>query len=461
MKKVLLALCGLLVLAGCCLSGWAQDGLAFGFGGGGVGALFPDLEGVNAFLSENGLGPMESPLVGGCGGGRGGVVGGPSFGGMGFGVVAESANADRSADLVVGAGGFDLGFAVGGDESSVLTVGAVLGGGASVLDFAFSGVEPAGDEPRGIVPEPLTRTVGRAFAMVMPYVDFGVELFGPVGLGLRIGYMLPVFGLDFGDDLGIPAPSLDFSGPYVSVSVTVGGIVRMGDAANDGKTTTSGTLELSDAARLSVESGIGEIVISSYPYSESQTGSRRVVEWQAAYEADGDVVPVEAANGPDGAVLRTRGEAEVSYVLRVPWGTSLELACGSGSVRVVGHSGPEIRVSLGVGDVALIDVDAEEVWASVGVGEIAIKTKTVVAMTAHAGIGRIRVHLPPDASASVAASVGIGEAMMDNFAGMALSDRGFLWSDMKEAVLGSGFGECQFTAGIGKVEVWVTRAPAA
>ena len=83
----------------------------------------------------------------------------------------------------------------------------------------------------------------------------------------------------------------------------------MGDAANVGKTTTSGTLELSDAARLSVESGIGEIVISSYPYSESQTGSRRVVEWQAAYEADGDVVPVEAANGPDGAVLRTRSSS--------------------------------------------------------------------------------------------------------------------------------------------------------
>ncbi len=38
---------------------------------------------------------------------------------------------------------------------------------------------------------------------------------------LRLGYILPVFGIDFGDLIGIPAPSLDLSGPTVSFGILV------------------------------------------------------------------------------------------------------------------------------------------------------------------------------------------------------------------------------------------------
>jgi hypothetical protein len=273
----------LLGLAGGSLVGLAESGsaLGFGFGGGGVAAFFPDLEGVNAFLSENGLPAMPEILFGGVGGGRGGVIGGPVFGGMGFGVVAESTNADRSAELAVGAGGFDLGLAIGGDESSVLTVGAVLGGGAAVLDLTFPPVRPA-----GIIPEPTERTLCRAFAMVMPYVSFEAQFSNFFGLGVRIGYLLPLVGFDIQDEVGIPAPSLDLSGPFVGISIEFGGIARVGAASEaENAATVSGTLELVGAPRLSVENGVGDVVVSSYAYDPSQTDSRRIVEWSAVCDA--------------------------------------------------------------------------------------------------------------------------------------------------------------------------------
>ena len=53
----------------------------FGFGGAMAMAFFPDMTGMNTFMSENGLAPMGDFLIGAGGGGRGGVIGGLSFGG--------------------------------------------------------------------------------------------------------------------------------------------------------------------------------------------------------------------------------------------------------------------------------------------------------------------------------------------------------------------------------------------
>ncbi|MCX6095052.1 MAG: hypothetical protein NTY63_09585, partial [Candidatus Bipolaricaulota bacterium] len=183
----------LVVLAALCVSlGSLGNAVGFGFGGGGAMVFFPDLTGVNAFLSENGLDPLEGGfLIGGGGGGRGGVIGGMAFGGMGFGVVAESEGIGRSAELVVGAGGFDIGFAVGGNERSVLTLGVVLGGGAAVLDLSFWDVAPI-QGGRGVEPVPVeTREIGRAFGFILPYVSMEAQLLAFVGLEVRIGYLLP------------------------------------------------------------------------------------------------------------------------------------------------------------------------------------------------------------------------------------------------------------------------------
>ncbi len=461
MKKHVLVLMVSLALACGCLAGVAEDGefYGFGFGGGGVAAFWPDLEGVNAFLSENGLAPMDDVLFGGCGSGRGGIIGGPSLGGMGFGLAATSLGLDRSAELSMGGGGFDLGIAIGGDESSVLTLGAVLGGGASVLELTFPTVQPAGSIPQGIIPEPLTRMIGRAFVLAMPYVSFEAQLLSFVGFDIRIGYILPLFGLDFGDLLGISAPSVDLSGPFVSFSIVFGGIGTgsMGTEDEEAPATLSGTLELAGAARLSIENGAGEIVISSVATGELQSGAQRVIEWAAVCkggrEVDASSPMVEATSGVDGASLRTTSDGAVDYVLRVPTGTDLELVNGAGSIRVVGHAASSIRASVGVGEMAFADVDAGRLWLSVGVGEIAVKALGFDVLNAHVGIGRIRATLPPDLPVSISASAGIGQTLVDGFTAIDLRERGFLWTQSTDAVVGAGTATCELGVGIGEVEV--------
>ncbi len=458
MRSAVLAV--LVVLVGASFASVGKDagGWGFGFGGGGVAAFFPNLDSVNAFLSENGLEAMPSFLVGGGGGGRGGLIGGVSLGGMGFGVAGTSTGLDRSAELAVGGGGFDLGLAVGGDDTSVLTLGAVLGGGASVLELSIGGVAPMNSLPQGIIPEPLTRTIGRAFAMVVPYVSFEAQLSSFFGFDVRIGYVLPVVGFDFGEVVGTPAPSLDLSGPFVGVSIVFGGIARPGGSGETEKTATvSGSLDLVGPARLSVENGTGDIVITSYAVTGTQTDSRRVVEWSASFEegfAAGDgASPVEASSGPDGATLRTAADGQVDYVVRVPAGTDLDLVDGVGAIHVIGHSASSIRVSLGMGEMSVADVDAGDLSVSVGVGEIAVQARAIGSFSAHAGIGGIRVYLPPDVSASVSASAGIGEVLFESFPGMALDERGFLWTSSTDAVLGTGAADASLSVGIGQIEV--------
>ncbi len=443
-----------IALASGLLLATAEDSgsLGFGFGGGGVAAFFPNLAGVSTYLSENGLDPLGEFLIGGGGGGRGGVIGGMSFGGMGFGLTATSAGLDRSAELAVGVGGFDLGFAVGGDESSVLTLGAVLGGGASVLELSFSSVQPM-----GIVPEPLSRMAGRAFAMVMPYVSFEAQVLAFVGLEVRIGYLVPVVGFDFGDLIGITAPSLDLSGPFVSACVVFGGIAGGAADAGEPAAEMSGSLELAGTARLALENRAGDIVVASYAADVTQTRSRRIVEWSASCEGGGWTPPgnppVDAQSGPKGMTLRTLTEGRVDYMLRVPSGTDLELVNGVGTIHIVGHTANQIRVSLGAGELSLTDVSAGDLSLSVGVGEISVHVRGVGRLDAHAGIGRIGVTLPPGISASVSASAGLGETLMEGFAGMTLRESRFFLTTATEAVLGAGASDCVLSVGIGQIEV--------
>lgn len=459
MKRVATSLGVFVALVGLALGGLAQGGdvYGFGFGGGGVAAFWPDLSRVNAVLSENGLGPMPEVLFGGVGSGRGGILVGPSIGGVGFGVTASSIGVDRSAELALGAGGLDLGLAVGGDATSVLTIGAVLGGGASVLELVLPPVQPVGMGPQGIVPEPLARTLGQAFLMAMPYVSFQAQVMPFLGLEVRIGYLLPLVGFEFGDLGTPPSPSMALSGPFVSLSLAVGGVVKgSAGASEEPDAALTGSLELTGVARLEVVNRAGRVVVSSVATGELQTGSARVVQWSATRTGDaaGDEVPtVVAETGPDGATLRSEGEGSVDYVIRVPAGTDLDLASGAGEVRVVGHAAGAIRARLGVGELALLDVEATSLDLSVGVGEIVVSAKQAGALSAHAGIGRVEIVLPPEASAVVSASAGIGATDVTGFPGMSLRERGFLWTQSADAVLGAGDGAISLSVGIGEVTV--------
>jgi len=460
-KRVLALFVALSLAAGALACLGEDDGgaLGFGYGGGGVAGFFPNLDGVNAFLSENGLAPLGEFLIGGGGSGRGGVIGGMSFGGMGWGVAAISTGLDRSAEFTMGAGGFDLGFAIGGDESSVLTIGAVLGGGASALELTIAGPVPLDSDPRGVIPTPLTRTIGRAFAFVQPYVSMEAQIVSFVGFEVRIGYLVPIIGFDFGDLLGIPAPSLDLSGPFVGVSIVFGGIGGATESGDDeGATARSGgSFNLGTRSGVSIENGVGNIVVSSYVVDTTQTDFQRIVEWTAVASAgDADSLKklsVETETTAAGVTLHTVGDGKVDYALRVPAGTNLDLVDGAGRIEVAGHLAAQISVTLGAGEVALSNLVAEELSLSLGAGKIGLSGVEATELKAHVGAGEISLDLPLGASATVSASAGIGDVDVSGFPGMTVRSHRLFFTRSVNAVLGGGSAEVSLDAGIGRIEV--------
>jgi hypothetical protein len=459
--KLVVVLVVVLALAGGSLVCVGEDSgaLGFGFGGGGMAGFFPNLDGVNAFLSENGLDPLCEFLIGGGGGGRGGVIGGMSFGGMGWGVAATSTGLDRSAEFTVGAGGFDLGFAVGGDESSVLTLGAALGGGASTLELTIAGPVPLDNDPRGVIPTPLTRTIGRAFVFVQPYVSMEAQIVSFVGLEVRIGYVVPIVGFDFGELVGIPAPSLDMSGPFVGVSIVFGGIGGAAESGDDEGATSrsSGSFDLGTRRGVSIENGVGDIVVSSYVVDSTQTDFQRIVEWTAVASAgDADSLKdlsVEMETAATGVTLHTVGDGRVDYTLRVPAGTNLDLIDGVGRIEVAGHLAAQISVTLGAGEVALSNLVAEELSLSLGAGKIGLSGVEATELKAHVGAGEITLDLPLAVSATVSASAGIGDVDVSGFPGMTTRPHRFFFTRSVNAVLGGGSAGVSLDAGIGRIEV--------
>jgi len=434
----------------------------FGFGGAMAMAFFPDMTGVNTFMSENGLPPMGDFLIGAGGGGRGGVIGGPAFGGIGWGVLATSESEDRYAELVFGGGGLDIGAAIGGDESSVLTVGAVLGGGANVLTLIGTSADPDGFAPRGIDIEPTRRELVRAMGFVQPYVSMSAQLLPWMGFELRLGYVLPVFGIDFGDLLGIPAPSLELSGPTVSFGFVFGGI---GSAASSDDDKPSGNARVTSASdgsfvvaaedELTIENALGNIVISGYAVDATQTASDLVVEWQvlrtAAKRRIADLQVLLDVTDM-GTTLKTVGAGRVDYILRVPAGIDLKVRNGAGDIKLISYEAQTIIIENGAGDVDLQGVRATALIIASGMGSIWLPDVDAHTLIVDLGIGDIALALPVSASATVAAKAGIGDVSIDRFPGMIGGVRGFLGKS-GDVTLGNGERTVALDVGLGKIGI--------
>ena len=434
----------------------------FGFGGPMAMAFFPDMTGINTFMSENGLDPMGDFLIGAGGNGRGGVIGGGAAGGIGWGVTAESVSGDRRAELVFGGGGFDMGAAVGGSDSSVLTVGLVLGGGANVLTLTGPPIVPTNVGSLGLVPEPTPRELGRVVGFVQPYVSMAARLLPWMGFEFRVGYVFPVLGFDFGDQLGVPAPSLNLSGPTVSFGLVFGGIGSIGAGPEDAELSahrevtqvSSGSFGVEGNAELAIENALGDIVISSYAAEDAQTGSS-VVEWQAtrtAKERDIDELYVESGASDIGATLTTSGVGRVDYVLRIPSGVDLRVRNGTGDVTLVGHDAMTIILETGVGEVNVQDVSAAALIVASGVGELRFREIDAQTLIADLGLGEITLALPPSASATLMAKAGIGNVTIDRFPGMTGGVHGLLGKS-GNVTLGSGERTIELKTGIGAIDV--------
>jgi len=463
--KELLVVSLVIVLGGAIAA--AEPARGFGFGGPTAYAFFPDMTGINTFMSENGLPPMDNILLGVGGNGRGGVIGGPVFGGSGWGIFGVSETEDRSAELVFGGGGFDIGGAIGGDDSSVLTIGMVFGGGANLLTVEIPDLPDEDFGPSGLIIEPRTRDLGRAVAFVQPYISMAAQFFPWMGFEVRLGYILPVFGYDFGDQMGIPAPSLDLSGPMVSVGLTFGGIAsgrsREGEDGWDPDKpevvtrTESGSIPVSDVEELVIENAIGEVRVESYRAEIEGTGAGPIVSWEATLtttEMEIDEVAIESETEGLSAFLSSFGKGMADLTVRVPAGLDLKVTNGTGTVTVVGHEAPTIVVETGAGEVFVEDVQAMALIAAAGVGSIEIVGSSAESLIANVGLGEILLTLPSDASATLTARARLGTADIDRFPGMLGGLRGFL-GKRGTLTLGAGEQTIELEVGVGEIDVWM------
>jgi len=463
MKKALNVLLILAVVGTFGLVAAAEEtARGFGFGGPTAVAFFPDLSEVNAFLSASGLDPFSDFLLGGGGSGRGGVIGGPVAGGIGWGVVAESKKGDRYAELVFGGGGADFGTAIGGDDSSVLTVGTILGGGAMVLDSYLGEAEPSSLTPEGLVIEPVERTVGLAVGFIQPYVSMEAQLLQWLGIELRIGYVLPVFGIPFGSDVGISPSSLRLSGPMVSLGLVFGGI---GFPETPEEEEPSGTVEVTEISAgtffvrageiIAIENGLGDVTISTYPIDAIQTAPNLVVEWQATRtcsEKRIDELQAVTEATDAGTRLSTVGRGRVDYVVRIPSGIDLTVRNGTGNVTIDGHEAQTIIVENGVGNVELRGVRSAALIVAAGAGKIDLPDVDAETLIAELGIGGISLGLPEDASVGLIARARIGDVSIDRFPGMIGGVRGLIGKS-GDVRLGDGTRTAKLTVGIGEIQI--------
>lgn len=219
---VIIVVCGLVAAS-------AAPTMGFGLGGPMIGLFNLDLAGINSVLDGSGYAPLPESIVTFGGGGVGGVIGGFSFGGSGWGGSVSSLVGDKKAELSLGFGGMDLGYVLGGNTRSLLAIGLVAGGGEIELklrdrlpvDFADA------------VSVPLTTTLTRGFIGIQPYVQFQVQPLVWMGFKVQLGYLF-AFADDWeACDTAIAGPTTGMTGPYVGFAITFGGI----GAGNDDKTT--------------------------------------------------------------------------------------------------------------------------------------------------------------------------------------------------------------------------------
>lgn len=454
----------------------------FGFGGAMGMAFFPDMTGINAFMSENGLPSMGSFLFGGGGNGRGGEIGNLVFGGIGWGMVALSENDDSYAEFVSAGGGFDLGAAIGGDKTSVLTVGVVLGAGANVLSLSsltdFDDDEDFDDVTTcGIIPGPANRELVHVNGFVQPYVSMSAQLLPWIGFEFRCGYIFPVVGMDVGDLVGIPAPSLELSGPTVSLGFAFGGIgstkeerearraaaLEMAEEEEAGRQTVTvaseGSFAVTVGDELMIENSVGDILISSYAVATDDTATELIVEWQAARTAKEkriDELQAAAETTDTGVLLSTTGTGQVDYVVRIPTGIDLKVKNGVGMVTVVGHEAQTIIIENAVGEMDLQSLHATALIVAGGIGEIELVDVSASTLLVDLGLGEIAIGLPVDTSARLLAKAGLGNVSLDRFPGMTGGVRGFL-GKTANATLGHGETMIELNVGLGEVGITMTQ----
>ncbi|MBW2562410.1 MAG: hypothetical protein JRE40_16390, partial [Deltaproteobacteria bacterium] len=338
---------------------------------------------------------------------------------------------DFHAELISAGGGFDLGAAIGGSEDSVLTIGIVLGAGANVLSLSSTFADDSEDSDDvttcGIVPAPTYRELVHVNGFVQPYVSMSAQLLPWMGFEFRLGYIFPVVGMDVGDLIGIPAPSLEMSGPTVSFGFVFGGIgpseeerqarlearateIDPEDAEeHDKKMVTiasEGSFIVAAGDEIVIENGMGDLMISAYPVDSTDATGDLVVQWQAlrtAKEKRIEELQIIVEDADSGATLHTTGMGRIDYAIQIPTGIDLKVKNGAGNVTIVGHEAQTIIVESGIGEMDLQSLQAAALIVAGGLGRIELTDIAAQMLLVDLGLGEILIDLPVDTSARLLA----------------------------------------------------------
>jgi hypothetical protein len=155
---------------------------SFGFAGPLIGLFSLDLEEANDVLIDAGYAPISGQLFAFGGEGVGGVIGGFSLGGHGWGGSVTSLLGEKQVELSLGFGGVDLAYVLGGNEQSFLTFGAVIGGGS--VELILRNHFPESFE--AAISDPTTTTFSQGFfALAWVQAPTWILVFFPRGVGRR------------------------------------------------------------------------------------------------------------------------------------------------------------------------------------------------------------------------------------------------------------------------------------
>jgi len=440
----------------------ADERIWFGLGGSTVGFFLPALAGANAALIAGGFDAFGDVVLISGGRARGGALGGLSFGAIGWSGEAVTLAGNRRAELAIGFGGFELGRVVGGDLRSLLTLGAVLGGGGSSLTLLETPIpldEGGGCSLRGVVPEPMVLMRVGAFLAIEPFVSLQVQPLHNFGFELHLGYLVPLFAFEWGD-VKLEGVAPRFAGPVISLSATWGAIGRpaIGPVLDRPKVEEAIDQTVSLAGPcVRIDNRVGRITVETSEAEQAGSVSqvRIVAVKQAQSQTLLDQVSVLIEPTRCGLSLHSKGPRhgfwEVEYLITVPAGTEIEVtqAAGDvhlkgvvgtaaielalGEVEVAGFVGPVLTIGVGAGGVRVVDAEAETIEIEVGTGDVEIQ-------------------LLEQASYRVVAEAGIGAVSVGPFPGFDTVEASGLAVDV-DATLGQGEGSLAIEVLVGEVHV--------
>ena len=456
-KTIIIAVLALgLGIAAYTADGASEDArIWFGLGGSTVGLAFPDLAATNGLLIDRGFAPLGEGLIVTGGRGRGGVLGGLSLGGLGWGGEASSSSENRTAEMAVGFGGIEVGAAVGGDERSLLTLGAVLGGGGTALTLVeeplLDGESPF--VPCGIVPEPLVLSRYGAFLSIEPFVSFQVQPLHYFGFELHLGYVLPIASFAWGDaELAAGEPQL--AGPVIGLSATWGAIGRPAIGPIFERPKVEETVDQSVSLAgpcVEVDNGIGSITIDTW----DGDGVRIVAVKRAQSQTILDGVTLLIEPTRCGVAIHSKGPRnaywEIEYRLEVPVGTEIRASQGAGDIRL-GSGAGDASIELGVGEIEVEGTVGPSLVVRSGAGDIRLLGITADQIDVNLGTGEIEIDLPADAAHAIDATVGIGGLSVGPFQEMEAIEANGLGSSVS-ATLGEGTARLSIHLGVGEIRV--------